>query len=319
MDFKDYYQTLGVKKTATSKEIKKAYRRLARKLHPDVNPGDAGAEARIKEINEAHEVLGDPEKRRRYDELGLQLAYARAGAAGRRRRVPIWRRLPADERRRDARRVRWQRPVLGLLPHVLRWRRPPGREDAHAASLRARRGRDIDYATPLSLEEAFAGAIRRISITHADTARNVDVRIPAGVDHGSRVRVAGEGELGSGGADAGDLYLMISIQPHARFERRRRDLYARLPLDPTTAVLGGEAQVQTLEGDQVRLKIPESTQNGQVLRIKGRGMPVLKKPGTRGHLYATVEIKIPEHISADQRTHYEALRELERGTKDSAA
>ncbi len=317
MDFKDYYQTLGVKKTATSKEIKKAYRRLARKLHPDVNPGDAGAEARIKEINEAHEVLSDPEKRRRYDELGsnwrMHEHAQRAGAAG----------SPFGGGFRPMSNAEMHDAFGGSDPfsdffHTFFGGAAAGAGGRTRGQPRARRGRDIDYATPLSLEEAFAGAIRRISITHADTTRNVDVRIPAGVDHGSRVRVAGEGEP-AGGADAGDLYLMISIQPHAHFERRRRDLYVRLPLDPTTAVLGGEAQVQTLEGDQVRLKIPESTQNGQVLRIKGRGMPVLKKPGTRGHLYATVEIKIPEHISADQRTHYEALRELERGTKDSAA
>src|SRR5439155_1041066 len=184
MDFKDYYSTLGVAKTATSKELKQAYRKLARKHHPDVNLGDKSAESRFKEINEAYEVLGDPAKRKKYDELGANWRmYEQAGAPG-------------------------------------------------------QGGFDPSQAGGGGWNVNFGG--------------------------GSRVRVSGEGEEGSGGAQSGDLYLRIRLAPHPRFERKGRDLHARVPIPLTTAVLGGETEVQTLGGKSLRLKIPPTTQNGQV-------------------------------------------------------
>ena len=221
MDFKDYYSTLGVAKTATEKEIKQAFRKLARKHHPDVNPGDKSAEARFKEINEAYEVLGDPDKRRKYDELGANWRmYEQAGARGglAATRAGGWNvhfegggpggfRTMTEEEMREM--FGDERSVLRLLPHVLRRRsvEPRGRRPARPRAPergRSRQGRDVEHEIELTLEDASHGTTRRLSIKHDGQARTVDVRIPAGVDDGSRVRVSGEGEHGTGGAQSGD-------------------------------------------------------------------------------------------------------------------
>ena len=172
-------------------------------------------------------------------------------------------------------------------------------------------GRDIESEVELTLEEAFHGATRRVSIKQDGHARSVDVRIPAGVKDGSRVRAAGEGEAGSNGGAAGDLYLRVRLRPHPVFERRGNDLHAKVAVPVTTAVLGGEAQVPTITG-QVRLKIPETTQNGQVFRLKGHGMPTIGKPDERGDLYASAEVQLPRTLTKEQRQHYEALARTEK-------
>jgi DnaJ-class molecular chaperone len=171
------------------------------------------------------------------------------------------------------------------------------------------KGRDIEHEVELTLEEAFHGATRRVSIKEAGHARTVDVRIPAGVKDGSRVRAAGEGGSGANGGSAGDLYLRVAIRPHAIFERKGADLHTKVAVPVTTAVLGGEAQVPTVTG-AVRLKIPETTQNGQVFRLKGHGMPSVGKPDVKGDLYATVEVQLPRVLTAEQRRHFEALAKL---------
>ncbi|HTK28135.1 MAG TPA: DnaJ C-terminal domain-containing protein [Vicinamibacterales bacterium] len=331
MDFKDYYSTLGVAKTATEKEIKQAYRKLARKHHPDVNPGDKTAEGRFKDINEAYEVLGDPSKRKKYDELGANWRmYEQAGAGG-----PgggfnpggdggAWnvhvgggpgggyRTMTEDEVREmfgDA------NPFSDFFQTFFGGGGPgeePGRRAGRGGRSRARAGRDVEQAIELGLEDAFQGATRRLSIKHDGHARTVDVRIPAGVGEGSRVRIPGEGEPGAGGASAGDLYLRIRLVPHPRFERKGRDLYTRVSVPLTTAVLGGEAEVATMGGGKpLRLKIPTGTQNGQVFRLKGHGMPAVGKPEEHGDLYATVDVQLPRSLTSEQRTHFEALRKLE--------
>src|SRR5262249_12972156 len=155
-----------------------------------------------------------------------------------------------------------------------------------------------------------SGTMRRLAITHDGTARTVDVRIPAGVGDSSRVRIAGEGEPGTGGAKSGDLYLRIKLAPHAGFERKGRDLYTRVPVAVTTAVLGGEADVPTLGGKPLRLKIPPTTQNGQVFRLKGHGLPKAGKPEEHGDLYATVDVQLPKTLTPEQRSHYEALQNI---------
>ena len=175
----------------------------------------------------------------------------------------------------------------------------------------ARQGRDVEHELELGLEDAWHGTTRRLALTHDGHARTVDVRIPAGVGDGSRVRISGEGEHGAGGAKSGDLYLRIRLAPHPRFERKGRDLYTQVPVPITTAVLGGEADVVTLGGKSLRLKVPPLTQNGQVFRLKGHGMPVTGKPDDTGDLYATVDVQLPRQVSAEQRQHYEALRTLE--------
>ena len=151
-------------------------------------------------------------------------------------------------------------------------------------------------------------------MTHGGQARTVDVRIPPGVGEGSRVRVGGEGEHGAGGAPSGDLYLRIRLAPHPKFERIGRDLYTHVSVPLTTAVLGGEAEVPTLAGKPVRLKIPPTTQNGQRFRLKGHGMPAAGKPHEHGDLYATIEVELPRSLTPEQRTHFEALQKLEKAS-----
>jgi DnaJ-class molecular chaperone len=197
------------------------------------------------------------------------------------------------------------------MTHIMpRSNRPPQGEDLPCRRRAARKGRDVEHELPLDLEDAFRGTTQRLAMKLNGQSRTVDVRIPAGVGEGSRVRVAGEGEMGSDGMPSGDLYLRIRLAPHAKFERRGRDLYTKVNVPVTTAVLGGEAEVPTLSGKPVRLKIPPTTQNGQVFRLKGHGMPAVGKPGETGDLYATVEVELPRSLSSEQRSHYEALQRL---------
>jgi curved DNA-binding protein len=328
MEFKDYYQTLGVTKSASDKELKQAYRKLARKHHPDVNPGDKSAESRFKEINEAYEVLGDPEKRRKYDELGANWRmYEQAqqsgqgfgagppfGGAGGAWNIntggPGGYRTMTEEEMHDL--FGNEDPFSDFFRTFFGGgAREGGSRGRQSRAPRTQKGRDIEHEVELTLEEAYHGATRRISIKQGGHARSVDVRIPAGVKDGSRVRAAGEGESGSNGGASGDLYLRVRLRPHAVFERDGSDLHTKVALPVTTAVLGGEAQVPTVTGS-VRLKIPETTQSGQVFRLKGHGMPTVGKPDQRGDLYATVEVQLPRSLSKDQRQHYEALAKLDR-------
>ena len=322
MDFKDYYAALGVTKTATDKEIKAAYRKLARKFHPDVNPNDATAEARFKEINEAFEVLGDNDKRKKYDELGANWrAYEQAQqayGANARSGNPFggWTTPDGDGFRvefggdaadfEDAGAFSdFFRTFFGGAP------REHARGPRRNARNRHRIGDDLEQDVHLTLDEAYQGSTRRISIKFDGHARSVDVRIPAGVKDGARVRVAGEGQPGAGGGHAGDLYLNVKILPHERFERRGQDLHTRIEVPVTTAVLGGETQVRTIAARTLRLRIPESTQSGQVFRLRGHGMPTVGTPSERGDLYATVDVTVPKTLTPEQRTHYEALARLE--------
>lgn len=186
-----------------------------------------------------------------------------------------------------------------------------GARSARGGRPRAHQGRDVEQEIELPLEDAFRGTTRRFGISMNGEHRTVDVRIPAGVTDGSRVRVSGEGEHGSGGAKAGDLYLRVRLTPHPVFDRKGRDLYTRVPVALTTAVLGGEADVPTLGGKPLRLKVPATTQNGQVFRLKGHGMPTAGKPDQTGDLYATVDVQLPKTLTPEQRQHFEALAKME--------
>ena len=328
MDFKDYYQTLGVSKTATEKEIKQAFRKLARKFHPDVNPGDKTAESKFKEINEAYEVLGDADKRRKYDELGANWRmYEQAQQQGQgfggspfggdntwtiNMGGPGGYRTMSQEEMQDL--FGNEDPFSDFFRTFFGGggARETGRARAGSRAPRTQKGQDIEHDVELTLEEAYHGATRRVSIKEGGHARSVDVRIPVGVKDGSRVRAAGEGAAGANGGSAGDLYLRVQLKPHPVFERNGSDLQTKIGVPVTTAVLGGEAQVPTVTGS-VRLKIPEGTQNGQIFRLKGHGMPQVGKPDDRGDLYASVEVQLPRALSKDQRQHYEALQKLERG------
>ena len=321
MDFKDYYATLGVPKTASDKEIKQAFRKLARKYHPDVNPGDKVAEARFKEINEANEVLGDPVKRKKYDELGAnwrlyeqaqrsqgggdpvrQWSYAPGGTGGFR---PMTDEEMSDMFGGD------DSPFSDFFKTFFGGdiggaRRTRSRGPRHA------KGRDVEHEIELDLEDALRGTVQRLGINQNGHHRSVEVRIPPGVTDGSRVRVSGEGERGSGSGASGDLYLRVKLRPHPQFERKGRDLFTKVRVPITTAVLGGEVDVMTLSGKPLRLKIPPATQNGQMFRLRTHGLPTTAKDAAPGDLYATVDIAVPPSISDEQRRHYEALAALEK-------
>jgi DnaJ-class molecular chaperone len=329
MDFKDYYSTLGVSKTATDKELKQAFRKLARKYHPDVNPGDKTSESKFKEVNEAYEVLGDPEKRKKYDELGANwrmyeqqaAAGARPGAGG-----PGFGGFSGggvhtmtEEEMREM--FGGESPFSDFFQTFFGGGNfGGGFEDARRGSSRgnarsrARKGRDVEQEIELSLDDVYHGVTRRLLFTLGGQNRSVDVRIPAGVGDGSRVRIAAEGEPGSGGAPNGDLYLRIRLTPNPTFESKGQDLYARVPIPLTTAVLGGEAEVRTLAGKSLRLKIPPTTQHGQMFRLKGHGMPIPGKAGEHGDLYATADVQLPRQLTPEQRSHFEALQKLERAS-----
>ena len=319
MEFKDYYATLGVTKSSTDKEIKQAYRKLARKLHPDVNPGDKASETRFKLVNEAHEVLGDPDKRRKYDELGANWRmYEQAeqqggpspfgGAGGGFGRGGA--RTMTEEEMRQA---FGEADPFSDFFHAFFGGRPESASSSprQGRAARSRRGRDVEQDLDLTLEQACEGVTRRLTIKDDGHARTVDVRIPPGVGDGSRVRVAGEGENGVGSAASGDLFLRVRVQPHNRFERKGRDLHTTIQVAVITAVLGGEAEVVSLDGHALRLKIPSSTQNGQVFRLKGHGMPAVGKPDDRGDVYATVVIRLPRSLTPEQHALYEKLARLE--------
>lgn len=292
MEFKDYYKVLGVARDAAPAAIKKAYRKLARQYHPDVNTGNDAAERRFKEINEAHEVLGDADKRRRYDELGANWRHHdRARGAGPFAGAPFG--FGAAHPFSDFFETFFGGSAPGPRPG-----RPAGR------------GADIEHVLELSLDEAFRGSTQRLLIRGGAQQRPVDVRIPAGVTDGALIRVAGRGEPGSGGAAAGDLLLRVRVARHPRFSLHDRDLHVEVAVPLTTAVLGGSVEVVPLDGQAVRLKIPAATQPGQVFRLKGRGMPGAGRRSRTGDLLATARVTIPGQLSSAERAHYEALGDL---------
>ena len=322
---RSYYEILGVPRSASGKEIKQAYRRLARKYHPDVNPNDKSAEARFKEISAAHEVLSDPEKRRKYDKYGDRWQYADQIEEQERRASEAGRGFDFD--------VSGFGDFGSIFENIFRRGGGTGRRAA-------RRGQDIEMPIEVSLEEAFHGTTRTVQLQSADPCatcngsgevagavchvcggagqtvrpRRLEVKVPAGVKTGSRVRVAGEGRPGFGGGPPGDLYLLVTVQPHQRFERKADDLYTTVSVPLFDAVLGGEVEVRTLDG-RVALKIPELTQNGRQFRLSGKGMPVLGSPGKRGDLFVRVNVQLPEQLTAEQRRLFEQLRETARAAR----
>ncbi len=299
MEYKDYYHVLGVPKNASDKDIKQAYRRLARKHHPDVNPNNKGAQEKFKEINEAYEVLSDADKRKKYDTLGANWQqyeqYQRAGGQG-----PFqygqYRTVTPEE---------FENIFGGDLGGFSDFFRTffGGDFGGARSQSRARRGQDIEQPVEISLEEAYRGATRLIQ----KDGRRIEIKIPPGVKDGSKVRYAGEGMPGSAGA--GDLYLRIQVADDPAFERRGDDLHSEVPVDLYTAMLGGEVQVATLKG-KVVLKIPPETQPGKTFRLGGQGMPKLDNPKSFGDLYARVRVVLPENLTAAERELFEKLAKL---------
>jgi len=290
--YKDYYKILGVERGASEKEIKQAYRRLARKYHPDVNPGDKSAEEKFKDMSEAYEVLSDREKRAKYDQFGQY--WQQAGQPGAGQPPPGWEEGFGT--------FDFGQGGFGDLFDLLF-----GEGGARTATRGARRrtwtpvrGRDVEYEIEVSLEEAFSGATKAFVVD----GRRVEVKIPPGVRSGSKIRLAGQGEPGRG-TESGDLYLIVRMRPHPTFERKGDDLYTDVSVPYTAAALGGEVQVHTL-GGRASMRVPAGTSSGQTFRLAGQGMPRLRGSG-RGDLYARVKLTVPKHLS--QREH-ELLAEL---------
>jgi curved DNA-binding protein len=289
---KDYYQILGVSRGANEQEIKQAYRKLARKYHPDVNPGDKQAEVRFKEINEAYEVLSDKEKRAKYDRFGSDWQrYEQAG--------------PGDFSGGDFSDI--FETLFGGRAGPSSGRRAPG----GGFNVRLD-GQDIEQPVEITLEEAAAGTQRKLEFSNPNgSPRVITVKIPAGVDTGNRVRVPGEGAPGLNGGARGDLYMVVKVLPHARYERKGSDLYAKVDVDLYTLLLGGQIQVPTLEGKRITLTVPEQTQNGRTFRLSGQGMPHMRA-ASRGDLYVTVNVVLPTNLGERER---ELVRELRRITE----
>ena len=297
MEYKDYYRILGVERNADDKAIKRAYRSLAVKYHPDKNPGDKQAEERFKEINEAYEVLGDPSKRARYDQLGASYQdWQRRGAPG-----------GFDWSQWTGGAPGGVRVEVGDLNDLLGGGFSEffealfgGAGARQGFGRQAARGRDVEQRVPISLDEAYRGGSRTVRAGR----RKLEVKIPAGAQTGTRVRIPQRGEAGRG--EAGDLYLVVEVEPDERFERRGDDLYVEVPVELATAVLGGDARVATPSGSVV-LTVPAGSQPGQTFRLSGRGMPRLRDPNTHGDLYVRLKVELPRDLDARERELFQEL------------
>ena len=332
MAAKNLYDILGVRKDASQKEIRQAFRRLARKYHPDVNPGDKAAEERFKEINRAHEILSEPEKRTKYDRYGEQWehpdlsGFEKAQQAAGPDLSGAWRTFQFD---------------LGGLGDLFGRGSLDSLFDLFGRRAGPMRGQNVEYATEITLEEAYQGATRILRLQSEEPCatcggsgqiagavchvcqgqrailrpKQLEVKIPPGARDGTRVRIAGEGRTGLGSGPRGDLYIVVSVRPHPRFERRGDDLSTEIPVPLEDAVLGGEVEVPTLSGKRpdgrpsgrVALKIPPLTQNYRLFKLAGLGMPRLEGKG-KGDLYARVRVVLPERLSERERELFEQLR-----------
>jgi curved DNA-binding protein len=335
MEFKDYYQTLGVPPEADAKAIQKAFRQLARKVHPDVNPGNKDAEEKFKTINEAYQVLSDVEQRKKYDQLRAQYQqWQQTGGSQQDFDWQNWSASQAGSPRADTGtkpqhdqggRVQYasaedmedmfgsDSPYSDFFTSIFGQARTGGKSRGRGAPSSPRRGRDVEYELDLTLQEAFQGAERLLEMD----GHRIKAGIPAGVRTGSRVRLAGQGEPGQNGAPPGDLYLIVHILPDETFERAGDDLHMDVPVDLFTAIAGGEIRIPSLERPLI-LTIPPRTNAGRSFRLRGKGMPHLGDPKTRGDLFAMVKLVLPEPLSdqevssirtlaADRPGHSEAL------------
>ena len=303
MDFIDYYQILGVSKNASEEEIKKAYRKLARKYHPDLNPNDKEAHKKFQQINEANEVLSDPEKRKKYDHYGKDWKYA--------------------EQFEQARQQRQHSGDFGGFGSGQSFTESFGAEDFSGfsdffnsmfggsdKSQRSRasfKGQDYQAELHLSLRDAAKTHQQTLTID----GKNVRITIPAGVANAQKIKLKGYGASGINGGPNGDLYITFKIADDLHFKRLGNDLYTTAEIDLYTAVLGGETTVDTLEG-KIKLKVPAGTQNGAKTRVKGRGFPVYKQEDQKGDLYVTYQVKIPAHLTEKEKELFTELAKLKK-------
>jgi curved DNA-binding protein len=294
MEFIDYYKILGVDKNASDEDIKKAYRKLARKLHPDLNPNDKEAHHKFQQVNEANEVLSDPEKRKKYDQYGKD-----------------WQHADQFEQQRHAGRQQSYNSGSEYSS---------GDDDSDFSSFfeslfgggggtRSRqtkfRGQDYHAELKLSLAEAMETHQKTLTVN----GKNIRITIPAGVENGQVIKLKGYGAPGVNGGPSGDLFLTFSITPHPHFKRSGNDLYTMASIDLYTALLGGETTIDTLKG-KVKLKVNPETQPGTKIRLKGKGFPVYKKEGEAGDLYVTYDVKLPTNLTEKQKALFTELSKL---------
>ena len=308
--YKDYYESLGVARTASDAEIKKAFRKLAREYHPDVAKDKKKAEEKFKEINEAYEVLSDPAKRKKYDELGPNWKQGAEFQA-----PPGWGNFGGRNFRGggNARSEEFEFSGTGFSDFFEQLFGARGRgagftgrgfPGGYAEEEYAERGRDIEGDIMVTLEEAMHGSVRTVNVRHNSRNESYQVKIPAGVTEGQKLRVAGRGEAGAGGGEAGDLYLRVRLAKHPDFDVNDHNLIYEAELAPWEAVLGANISVPTLEG-RVNIKIPPGTQNGQKLRVRGRGLP--QRGEGNGDLIVVTQIEVPKNISDAERKLWEQL------------
>ena len=305
MDYKDYYKTLGVEKTATQDQIKKAYRKLARQYHPDVNPDNAEAEQKFKEANEAHEVLSDPEKRQKYDQLGAdyqryQQTGGRPGGGG-------------------GGGFDWSQYAQGGGGFGGAGGGDPfggadfsdffssmfGGAGGGGGGSRPRAGQDYQAELELTLEDAYQGGPRTLTVN----GKNLRITIQPGVEDGQIIRLRDQGGAGRNGGPAGSLYITLRIRPDARYARTGNDLTMDVPVDLYKALLGGEQTVETLSG-AVKINIKPETRNGTRLRLRGKGFPVYQHKGQFGDLYLRLSISLPQHLTEQEKALFQQLADL---------
>jgi curved DNA-binding protein len=312
MIYKDYYKILGIGKNASTDEVKKAYRKLAIKYHPDKNKGDKTAEDRFKEINEAHEVLSDPEKRKKYDTFGEDWRHYQA--AGGNESQFDWskyarQRGGAQAGNRDQEFGSFEfRDIFGGQGASDFFETLFGRGPTASAGRRTstRKGQDAEAELSIALEEAYHGATKHFDLN----GQTIRIRINPGIEDKQILRLSGKGSPGPRGGQAGDLYLSIRVLPHPEFERKGNDLYRNLPVPLYTAVLGGKVEVNTLKGT-VKVDIQPGTQNGQTLRLAGLGMPLYSEEGRFGDLYVKTVVQIPTQLGDEEQRLFRKLAELE--------
>ncbi|HEV7347089.1 J domain-containing protein [Telluribacter sp.] len=298
MNYVDYYQVLGIDKNATEKEIKNAYRKLARKYHPDVNPDDQEAHRKFQQVNEANEVLSDPEKRKKYDQYGKDWQHAEE-----------YERMRRDRANGGQARGQWYSgggPTGDYSDFSDFFESMFGNSGrTHRAGAKFK-GQDYSAEVQLSLEDAYRTHKQTLGVN----GRNIRITIPAGIENGQTIKITGHGGPGPSGGPNGDLYITFNIPEHPRYKRSGNDLYLTENLDLYTAVLGGEIMLETMDG-KVKVPVKPETQNGTKIRLKGKGFPVYKKDGQFGDLYVTFEVKLPTGLTERQKELFTELSKLQ--------
>ena len=310
VEYKDYYKVLGVNKSASQDEIKRAFRKLARKYHPDANPNDSRAEEKFKEVGEAYEVLKNPQKRSRYDQLGAnwkQYANAGAGWPGGGGKTYTYNFGGSGFNFED---------LGGGFSDFFEMFFGRGSGDkfsgpgsnfgsqfGRGTRTNMQKGRDMHSEVSITLREAYSGTQRSLKLQKGVRTRTVNVKIPKGIKDGGKIRLAGEGAKSPAGGPGGDLYMVINTIPHNFFTRKGDDLYCEVPVTIKEAFYGAKIDVPTFSG-KIMVKVPPKTQGGRTLRLKGKGMPKLRSSGF-GNLYAKIKLILPGKLNSEQKKHFE--------------